>query len=596
MTAPLERACKASRDALDAVTDGRADFGVRDGLERHAASCAPCARELSEALLLRRLLETLSEPEATRIGEDAFVEAIMNRIDGPASVKTGRPSPLLLVGAAVAVAAAAALIVAIWSSFDSVAPSNAARDESVAAAPAGDAPPAFTKEAESDRTAPHTAPEPLPVPPDLVVFRAALSGAALATGFAHEDTVSVSVFSREVSSRYDGDLAPAARALLFESETTDFTRLAARLLGPRADARDRRLLLQSMERCGAASAWALVDRGRTGTTELWRLATAPAPDALKPAPVQTDRATARKVLLEAAELGRLDRGFPRAIQRDPALAAALTSVSKGGAADRLLDEFLRSGDAAWFDAWVAHDDRAGALGTAIKQHTPRRTTRVRCARLIRAIGAVAPTDDAALALVVDGLDRGIAESAPALARLDGPDPARALLDASHFGLLKDHVEDAAWRAMIDADSDRLLAALFEDESSTNEYCSTLYSAVLRISSDGLNAGTRAVLIGLATRESVDASIRARTLILLAASPAENELVNARTREALSDLRRHDAPSVAAGAWLAWVSHGGVPDESFASLHSALAEEGILAARHSRLTRSIRRGRLRRAAW
>ncbi|MEO0664052.1 MAG: hypothetical protein AAFZ87_21185, partial [Planctomycetota bacterium] len=78
----LGRASSSKRQLQREVMYGAASFDRTDALDAHAAGCARCTAAVREARALRRMLDALAEPTVTRADDDAFVDAVLGRLDG----------------------------------------------------------------------------------------------------------------------------------------------------------------------------------------------------------------------------------------------------------------------------------------------------------------------------------------------------------------------------------------------------------------------------------------------------------------------------------------------------------------------------------
>ncbi|MEL6714793.1 MAG: hypothetical protein AAFP86_13510, partial [Planctomycetota bacterium] len=370
----LGRACASMRPLLREVMDGAASFDRTEALNAHAAGCARCDAALREARALRRMLDGLAEPTVTRADDDAFVDAVLGRLDGveAGSVRRRGSGPVLLLRGVLAVGAAAALALVLWPTpggdadsettdiarvEDTAEPTDPARGgiDSIADSPAGSlagslagSPAGSTAGSTAGSNDEHAQDTDLPLEgePDPAALRVefdlpqedvdpelyalALEESARDLGFEPHTAPDAREYAARVQSTLGTSPRRAARAwLASHAPSPRLDALSARVLGPGADLRDRRLLERSLERTGAAGRWAVAAQGSTGVQSLWRAA------ADDPASRSVLVALVRERGSEAVDLA--PRGVATALVADVARTAASEP------AERLLARFLETG-------------------------------------------------------------------------------------------------------------------------------------------------------------------------------------------------------------------------------------------------------------
>ncbi|MEE2940102.1 MAG: hypothetical protein VX460_06950, partial [Planctomycetota bacterium] len=406
---------------------------------------------------------------------------------------------------------------------------------------------------------------------DVERFSADLERAILATGFDAARSTGLEPLLRALGSPDSIDLARGARVVLRGDGPALLRGAAARLLGPRADARDRALIRGELDTLGRAAARALLDSGERGVALLW--------SASQKAGEQG--AIALDALIAASATGNLDPLDAMPVGISASIAARVAVADPAREASELLDRFQATGETPWLDAWATRDDAEEALARQVRRDAFRDTAR---ARLVRA-ASLRPVG-AALPLVMDALLDGDRAAPNALAALLPLGGAEALIGATASGRLQAEVEDAAWRAAIDAGADTMLEAALRKGAAA-----TLVSATVRAFASGAPEGDASLLLArLAARASGDRALRPRIDALLhiaAIGPADGPLPPALLDE-LAPLRYDPAPRVAAAAWMAWHALGGEFLDAPAAVRTALRRGGLPTALHARLTRAVDR--------
>ena len=272
------RPCRAWRETLRDLVDGHASVESVAAVERHAETCAGCNAELEVARRMRGLFDGASEGELTRAGEDSFIESVFAQIDagaepqGAAEALRLRRAPrrvAALSAASLVLTAAAALLLLLRG--DAVRPP--APQESPRIAQRADI-------AAADETAPGDVERRAGAPGadrvlvlgderaqlDIERFSADLESAVVATGFDAARSADLRALLLELGSLDSADLARGARGVLRGDGPVSLRGAAARLLGPRADARDRSMIRTELDSLGPQP------RGRSSTAGIgvWR--------------------------------------------------------------------------------------------------------------------------------------------------------------------------------------------------------------------------------------------------------------------------------------------------------------------------------------
>ena len=579
------RPCRQWREPLRELVDGHASLESVAAIERHAETCAGCAAELEASRRMRSLFDGASEGELTRAGEDSFIESVFAQIDAGAAPRSAfealpprrrAPRRVAALGAAsIVLAAAAALLLLLRG--DAVRPP--APQESPAIAERADI-------AAADETAPGDVERAAPALTgagrvlvlggergqlDIERFSADLESAVVATGFDAARTADLRALLLELGSLDSADLARGARGVLRGDGPVSLRGAAARLLGPRADARDRALIGTELDSLGLAAARALLDGGDRGVALLWSAAQRSGEQS----------AVAVDALIAASTTGDVDPLDAMPEGTDASIAARVAVADPAREASEFLRRFQATGETPWLDAWATRDDAEEALARQVRRDASRDSAR---ARLVRAT-SLRPIS-VALPLVMDALLDGDQAAPDALAALLPLGGAEALIGATASGRVQPGVEDAAWRAAIGANADLMLEVALREGGAA-----VLVSATVR----AFEAGTSdddamLLLVRLAARASGDRDLCTRVdslLHLAAIGPVGGPPVPALLEE-LAPLRLDPAPRVAAAAWMAWHALGGEFLSAPAAIQTALRRGGLPTALHARLTRAVDR--------
>ncbi|MEM9382595.1 MAG: hypothetical protein AAGB93_21765, partial [Planctomycetota bacterium] len=400
MTPSRRSRCRAHRSTLDAVLDGRVAQEARQALELHAADCESCARALDESLSLRAALDALPTPEPDRASEDAFVDAVMGRIDraasaGPAPVDSGRRAAAIAAWSVAAGLVAAALLA--WITLRAPAsksgpeqgpgrgPETAQRIAALApeAGPRAAGPRALGPRGRGPAGAQAaSALPPVVLETQGVVGRndleAALADLGEGSSFDPAALDDAGPFLASVRGRVDGDVAPAARAILAEIPPSGHAPRAGRGRGPPAHPPDRDRLVDAIDTVGAPAAIALVDRGMPGVRRLWAVA---AGEGVEAVPIA--RATLRALVVEGRSVSaRVPSDVPLEI-----VAPILSSHPTEGASVAL-EGFLETGDPSWLAALESHPRSSDAVAERARARVgPRERDRELLLRAIRSTGS-----------------------------------------------------------------------------------------------------------------------------------------------------------------------------------------------------------------
>lgn len=606
----MKKPCKTYRPVLDAILDGVEAQASRAGLEAHASECATCRHALDESLAVRSALDTLVDGQTTRVDDVAFVDSVFEEVDrgaaareiactdsaGP-STEAARGWRLVLLGSA---AAAAAVLAMQLRQPTSDKPNRTSDDGQSAGAEErrSSQRPQIAPLEEPKELGPRAAPEmPAEVVPapltaeEIDGFRIALIEGAEATEFDPTAQDGSADFVAAIASPLR-DPRRAARKILTSTEELPWAAaLAARFLGPRADARDRVLLKRSILSIGEASAWALVDRGEPGIAALWAVGLQEADSDGSQGAAPTPADTARSTLFAAAKAGRMDlKRLPHA-RGDAALAASVINAGAGDPAARLLESFLESGETPWLDAWAENVGALASLSPVLDATRGARISDRRAKRLLQAIER--SRAESGVPFVLRALESDIEESALALAAIQGQTPVQALLRTTLSGSLRDSMEEAAWRAMVRSGSERVLAATLGTRSGATGRAETLLGALVRGAGEELHPEEQRVLSGLSASREVYSEARSGALLLLAETCGRGgvELLPEVSKSA-QDLRSDPDAMVSAAAWLVPTQvPGAVPPH----VAAVLSRGSSLTVKHARLTRAIEKARTRLAS-
>jgi len=587
MTPTRRSRCRSHRTTLDAVLDGRERQAALQALELHADDCEECAHALSESRALRAALDALPAPEFARSSDDAFVAAVMGRVDGDVPAAPER-SPWRVAGP-VALVVAAAAAVAVIARLDR-SPVVETTTEVVGV---------------SEPVAPDVNPEGNAVVTDAVtalppvVHEASPSAApdelaAVLDAIDSEGTydphapLAATEFVHDVRSRIEGDLSAAARVLLAGRETPRRAALAARLLGPGADYRDRDLLTEAIGSVGAPAAFALADRGGSGVERLWRVA------------LGDDEAArlAQTTLCLLAGEGDADRSpFERMPRSTPlSIVAPVVAADRSNGATRALDEFLASGDPIWLSVLIEHDLCLGAIDDAVSGRVRSRDHRRMLAVIARS-GATSAVD-----FVVASMERGEIEAVDTLAALPCDVVLEHLVEATKAGLLRADIEESAWRALARAGATEIEALVIGWRPERSRDIAVILDALVRAGTlgpeDGARASARELVISLAALDGADPRVRVAALLHVSSSTDAGVVLSDVELEHLEHLLAAPDLDVAAAAWLVRAAdetraaaaptnvrraldRGGDPSVRLLRVARALDRDRAVAARHAR---------------
>lgn len=601
----MTKPCKPYRSILDAILDGVDVHASRTSLEAHAEVCVACQSALRESLALRSVLDTLVDGQPTQIDDAAFVDSVFAEIDrdeaaqeiaGAApAVHLARGSQrwsLALVGS---VAAAGIAVVAVeFSAWRDRAPGAPAHEQSgdESAAVAGPKEPKISQATGAPEQPVETESVAL-TPEEIDGFRMALLEGAEATAFNPDVQDASEDFVAAIASPLH-DPRRAARTILTADEEPPRSRaLAARFLGPRADARDRVLLKRSISSLGTASAWALVDRGQPGIAALWALGimnedSDPAPGS--PASPVGSADAARSTLLAAAKAGRLDLTSLPQGHGDAALAAAVISAGASDPASQLLDRFLGSGESPSLDAWIESEGALASLSPVLVASRGARISDRRAKRILQAIEQSGSKDGISFAL--RAMESSIEGSVEALVAIQGDAPVEALLAATQSSSLRDATEEAAWRAMVRSGAGRVLRTTIGSRHGAGDRAAAVLDALVRCAGDPLHPEEQKVLGGLSASHEVYSDARSDALLLLAERCGRDGAKLLPEVSKMVERLRSDPDAMVSGA--AWL----VPTQARATVPpyvaAVLSRGSSLAVKHARLTRAIGKARARLA--
>lgn len=596
----LERACRRSRPALDAIFDGRASEAQESALRAHTDVCEACSVELARTNAYRAMLDTLGEAEITRRNEDVFVASVFASIDAdePVAERVLTRGRVLAVAASLLVAASPLVVRLVGSSLtDTPDDGGAARNEtsggtsepvSVAIAPVpADVVPPLAPASQG--------PVDGRTPVDVASFARALETAAATTGFAADAPGRAARFIEELRSIYDGDEVRAARKVVRTDEHESLG-LAARVLGPRADARDRRRLVALTRGGERSAAWALVDRRSKGIAALWDVALQ---DVAALEESEAERAhrsleMVRAVLLDAAEAGRIAGLDGLDVSAAPEFAVHLIERVSEDPAREFMDRWLASGDVRWLDAWSVRDDREGALIAVTGDlATPGR----RAERVLRAIERSG--DPVHLDLVVRALRDGVSGASVALAALRGDEAVEALFGLTRLGVLSESREERAWNQLVASDPGRVASYIGDADSDAR----VAIESVVRFTDGQLDETSETLLFELAGRRALRAETRTAAFLALAElAPAGGAAPTPRAKNAAAALARSidsEELRLAAAAWLVRIRFRppSEPDDDRPPfIARAIARGGSVSVQHLRFARALRAERSSGAPW
>ena len=574
----FSRACRSQRRTVREVLDGAAKYDALTALEAHAENCVHCGDALAKALNMRSLLDTLTESTASPADEDKFVAAVLSRIDvdvarvPQAGAHSAAYAPLRRVARAVTLTvvptAAAALIISAligsWPSPEEAVPPTRAVTVATAPAPRVSRPPlAQPAGVEVDFRKVHVASED---------FRRAIESAAESLEFDSIQSVNAEPLIARLTETLGGSPRAAARAWLAEVAYEDapahapkVDALAARVLGPDADFKDRRLLSMTLSRTGRAGRWAIAERGIIGIRELWRRA-------------ERD-ADARWVLSRID--GQLGFDTVALAPRNTGieLLAGVAAKSDAWDAAALLERFLESAETPWRDAWLGRPGAEAALERALPSHAATLPEK-RLEALALALAEHPVTSG--LPPLLEGMRHSEAAaevSARTLALFADRSGAEALLGATRSQRLELHVEELAWRTMLAADAAALTSAVHEDRA----YELGVDAALRQASVDGApRLGTLTFLIQIAALDEAELTSRVRALLFVAAKNPDS--IPDALREQLVRLL-DQPPAIAAAAWLALGAHAPSSPSTVAGI---VARGGSVEVMYLRLRKALNR--------
>lgn len=588
--------CRSHRRAMLDLIDGVDSVEERERLVAHAEGCGRCFTELTRARELRRRIDSADEPEISAASEAAFIEQVMLGIDAAESQRTQRhpagirrPLPFARpLGAVALAAAAAAAFFMLYPRTERTparapeiavaAPEEMAQAEpqprmSVAPSLAFGASTPSIEQADFVRLL-EAASSANPFDPkgdvDSEAWLAALQAAAMHEGVSH------------------GTLTKAARRLLRRDVDSPFALLAARLLGPRADLRDRRLLIETLPRTGSAGAFALCERGDAGFKLLWKSATE--------SHGREGSAAATQQSIEQALIQWGASGHPALLDDvdlslNVPLASTLIAQTGRFAARRLLEQFLSNGDPRWLDPWQAASRNSEDLSDFF-EGTAWGPRNLRAKRLLTAVehAAFAPGLDFA----VEALSQGA--GAAALVALPGDEALAALMNAARAGLLRSGAEDRAWALFAQERSDDIVAFAIEKGAMGAERAAFVLSRLAVVAASHPAARWTLVELGLCAELETEDRVRA-LLLATEAGPAEEDDLEAEREHLgapfgprLDALTDSPEAELGAAAYLALWYLIGEDALTDSPLSKTLSRSGTLAVQHLRVVRELQRTR------
>ena len=615
--------CRPYRQGIDDLIDGVDSVESRERLSIHAEGCAPCAADLARATELRRLIDSAEEPEISAASEALFIESVMAGMDDSQPLRlVPRTRTLAGLRVASALAAAATAVFLLRPSGDP-APAVTALEVSAREVSAlgiseqGTSEPTAPAEplAHSTAGAPAARSEAPKVATELALERAAetktaslefdageASGSMDRDGFQglldaasescsfdpHSDLdsapwIAALAVAAKAEGNSHGTVLRGARELLRGDAASPSAPLAARILGKRADLRDRRLLTSTLDRTGTAGAIALCERGSIGVHLLWKAAAATGEDAMAH---EVQRAIEQALVRWNAD-GPATLTDDLDLSLNVPLATTLLAQSGTGAAKRLLGQYLEHGDARWRDAWLNAPLSEEALEDALRRRG-QSTTGLHADRMLMAIehSAFAP----GLGFTVEALSAGNAAAAHALAALPGQEPLVALMGLGRAGRLQPKCEDLAWGLFADRRSEAVVAFASRagvDAADRAKFTLTRLALVV----DAEPAARRSLLeLGLCAELLTEHRVRALLLAFEGHAQSFDSSAVPELVPALRSLTEAHESELAAAAWIAlWhLDRETVLLES--PLSSTLARHGSLAVQHLRVVREVRRAR------
>lgn len=579
--------CRKYRGDLDSVLDGVASVDVRHRVEVHAEQCPACAMSLRGAVELRRWIDSAPEPEPGDGAEESFVRGVFDRIDGMDRIQPvdRERSRLTRWGLPLGAVAAGCLAVTVvrGSRGDRPSVDDVPKFEVARAHPEVSAVP-DPVESIAAPAAPQTYLEE-PIPVDRVAFEKALGAIRSGAFLPDADLESRGLFS-SLHDQFGTDGAHrGARAILRDEEPHGLAPLAARLLGPRADLGDRRLLARTLPLTGLAGALALAERGPSGLALLWDLACDGSESG------DSNRRWAARALLLRAQAGEDPLRAPLDVSRNAPLAADLISASGESASSRLLELFLGDGRVEWLDAWATTPGRDASLAEALESSGRSPSGQGR-ERLLTAIerARFAPGRGLVIAAMEDG-DRG---AAAILGALPGRESVEGLMLAVRGGKLRTEVEDLAWAQLAAEQPGVLLDLMCEPRGVVQDAPELILSSLALIAGDHSEALRLLVAAGI--EEALVLELRTRALLLAVESAhgsASASVLSSASRAGLHRLTVSEYVPLAAAAWLVCARVGDLPPTANEELLRTLERPATGAVLHLRVTRALERARARR---
>ncbi len=604
MRTPSPTTCRDQRRTLDAIVDGCETAHAREGLEQHATVCSRCATELERATSLRRLIESAPEAEMDASSEDDFILSVMGRLEEPGAevpqvpVLRRRGPWIMAIGGA---AAAAALLTLTGPSAQEVRSTQAPNPSqaTITAHEGPAAPVAQVGDREPVRQG-HTHPgfEVESSRVDLAPgeFASAIRAASLAVAFdpTHDldggPFVAALVEALGSAPHVEAAAIRSARELLRTDAGSPLAPLAARLLGPRADLRGRRLLEGTLSKTGLAGALALGERGRSGVESLWRLA---AGSEFPAAEGQSVEAQATRTFAEQGleRLGAAGHDLHLSaidLERHLALAARIIGASGSGASATLLERFLDDGHIEWLDAWESTEDREPSLDAVLRQRTSQPDTST-IERTLLAIERIEFADG--LDFTVAALELGVREAPSTLASLPGDAPLHALLGVSQAGQLRLEVEDLAWSAMVQRRSADLVDLVVAGPGDPAERADFIVSRLALITERTPAARRTLVRVGLEDSLTVETRVRALLLALEGDDGQTAAVLQAPMLiTELGALTESAETALAAAAWMVLHRIDAVGTQLSERALRALLRPSTHSVMHLRVTRALDKDR------
>ncbi|MFT7076681.1 MAG: hypothetical protein ACJA0P_002699 [Planctomycetota bacterium] len=590
MSAYRVHGCRDYRARLDGILDGVAPLKSHQEVEAHAEDCRVCADELRRALEVRRWIDSTPEPELASQAEDVFIRGVLDRIESlePAAgaSRVMRPAATAIRWGSRAAVAMAAAAVALWFFPSGDLPQNAVDQEVARAVEPSVVGPTETV-AQEATPAYATLPEPAAI--DRLAFASALAELQAASYRPGADFNSRDWFDPITLEFGSEGAVRGARAILRDPKAADLAPLAARLLGTRADLRDRRLLTETLSVTGMAGTLALAERGSNGVEILWRLASAESEESAEAAV----GALAARALMRCSQAGRLVLGPSLDLSANTPLAAELIAASGAGGAARLLDLYLSGGEPEWLEAWTTTPDRDDSLEARLRNRSRRRDSS-ESGRMLAAVERA--RFSGGLAFVLTALEDGDMRAPSVLAALPGTEPFMALLGAAGEGRLRPIAEDAAWGEIAGHRSEDLLAWILDPLDIRGQRADAVIPRLAMIVEERPAARRLLALMSLEQAPSVHNRTRALLYAVdgLGDEPGDEEgdevLFDGPIQGALVELTGADDARLAAAAWIACRRMGQPTLAASSEISRALDRAGTGAVHHLRIVRAIERAR------